>query len=91
MGYNISTPSTSTITSTEDSPGPSSSTSKQIPLTNQKMTSTYPRGTGNVYSFLVVSLFSLNIAKISPTVNDVFARLNNIEHYVYYKCTHMCI
>ena len=38
----------------------------------------YPRGTGNVYSFLVVSLFSLNIAKISPTVNGVFARLNSI-------------
>ena len=49
----------------------------------------YPKGTENIHSFLAAYLFSLNITKISPTVNDVFARLNSIEHYIPHMHTHV--
>ena len=38
----------------------------------------YPKGTGNVYSFLEASLFNLNKKSMSPSVNGLFARLNNV-------------
>ena len=38
----------------------------------------YPKGTGNLYSFLEASLFGLNVANISPTVSGLFARLSSI-------------
>lgn len=38
----------------------------------------YPKGTGNLYSFLETSLFNLNTSNISPTVSGLLARLNSI-------------
>lgn len=38
----------------------------------------YPKGTGNLYSFLEVSLFNLNKRNMSATVSGLFARLNSV-------------
>ena len=38
----------------------------------------YPKGTGNLYSFLAALLFNLNEADMSPSVSGLFARLNSI-------------
>ena len=38
----------------------------------------YPKGTGNIYSFLEAALFNLNKQNMSPSVNGLFARLNNV-------------
>jgi len=38
----------------------------------------YPKGTANIYSFLEAALFNLNKNSMTPTVNGLFARLNNV-------------